>query len=359
MGNLRPRLTIPSDPTAVGGLVAGLRSATKSKETNQFDRAIRVALARSELDAAILERLLSNYESIDRRVRRRVLGDMDDSSFVPSRLSAHEASRPKRRGATALFDTIGSTEVVVGPGVFVEDPSPPPPVNWYRIQYNGFHCDRERGDWGWSDEVYLITTGVHIAPDGTNVDFAEQHPVGSSEYSNVDAGDTRLGPIASCWQGLAPVSLTAVAFEHDYGDPDHYKDEIRAAVLVALAYAAWKLGIVDFENLDDLGTIAILVFAAGVIAEGINWFLDTDDDQTDIARTVVLPIETMEAFGRKGLSYHNHEWTNPWTGDTWNEWTDLRYHFRTRHSGGGGLYTFGYQIVRDPPFPPPEPQPVD
>jgi hypothetical protein len=358
MGNLRPRLTVPSDPTGLGGLVAGLRSATKSKETNEFDQAIKEALARSEVDPAILERLLSNYESIDHRTRRRVLGEMDDSSFVPSRLNAREASAP-RRGATALFDHIGETQVVLGPDVVLGDDGSPPPINWYRIQYNGFHCDRERGDAGWSDEVYLVTVGVHIAPDGTNVTFAETHPVGSSEYSNVDVGDTRLGPIASCWQGLAPMSLVTTAFEHDYGDPDKYKDEIRAAVLLALAVAAWHYGIVDFEDLDDVGTIAVLVFAAGLIAEPISWFLDTDDDQTDIARTVVLPIEKMEAFGRKILSRHYHEWTNPWTGDTWGEATDLRYHFRTRHSGGGGLYTFGYQIVRDPPFPPPEPPPVD
>jgi hypothetical protein len=252
-----------------------------------------------------------------------------------------------------LFDTVGSTEFV-GTDVVAEDPTPPP-VNWYRIQYNGFHCDHERGDWGGSDEVYLITTAVHIAPDGTNPVFGVSHPVGSSEYSDVDVGDTRLGPIASCWQGLATVSLTAVAFEHDYGDPDYYKDEIRTAILLGLAYAAWKLGYVDFEGLDDLGTIAVLSAAARFIATPVNWFLSTDDDQTDIARTAVFSVEKMEALGQRGLSYHNHEWSNPWTGDRWTEWTDLRYHFRTRHSGGGGLYTFGYQIVRDPPFPSPEP----
>jgi hypothetical protein len=352
------QLTIPGDPTGLGALVAGVRSAAKPGAENEFDRAVRAAL--TGVDGAIVERLLRNYESIDRRVRRRVLGEMDDASFIPARLSAPAVAGPAPRGTTALFDTISRTELE-GPQEALEDPNAPrgERVNWYRIQYNGFHCDAERGDPGWSDEVYLITTASTIAPNGKPVVVAEQHPQGSSEYSNVDVGDTRLGPIATCWQGIPPVALTAAAYEHDYGDPNYYKDEIRAAVLVGLAYAAWRTGFIDNPNeLTDYKRILVLTTMAEIIATGLNWFLDTDDDPVGSPRTIVLTVENLERFGRPNRPrrpYHYHEWVIPFQEDTWLERTDLQYDIRTRHSGGGGRYAFGYQIERDPPFPPRDP----
>ena len=100
---------------------------------------------------------------------------------------------------------------------------------------------------------------------------SEKHPLGASEYSNVDVGDTRLGPIAACWQGSAdPVSLTAVAFEHDHGDPNDYREEVDAAVKVAIVIAAIYLG-------PEAAAVYVLEEATGLIGDGINWLSGTDD----------------------------------------------------------------------------------
>ena len=142
------------------------------------------------------------------------------------------------------------------------------------IRYVGFHCDAERGDFGWSDEVYLITSAAHITAGGANVVRSEKHPLGASEYSNVDVGDTRLGPIAACWQGSAdPVSLTAVAFEHDYGDPNHYREEVDAAVKVAIVIAAIYLG-------PEAAAVYVLEEATGLsVTESIGCWVPTISDR--------------------------------------------------------------------------------
>jgi hypothetical protein len=216
-------------------------------------------------------------------------------------------------------------------------------VTQYTIDYEGFHCDRERGDFGWSDEVYAITSTVSIIrPDGSNNVRTEKHPFDRLEYGDVDAGETRLGPVARCWQGLEfPVSLTVVAFERDHGDPDVYRDEVDDLVkagIAALAY--WNItGAVAIFLLEELGDF---------ITDGINWLLDTDDDQVDIARTQVFDQLGLEAMGRDGPRRHIHHFDL--FGQEHSVVTELDCHFFSKHSGGGGRYVFGFNVGRTPPF---------
>jgi hypothetical protein len=96
----------------------------------------------------------------------------------------------------------------------------------YRITYQGLVAEAETNWDGFSnsDEPYAITTAVHIADDGSNTVRTEHDPVGKTSYEDVDAREERIGPVAACWEGQAfPVSLSVVAFEHDYGDPNEYK----------------------------------------------------------------------------------------------------------------------------------------
>ena len=99
-------------------------------------------------------------------------------------------------------------------------PPPAPPV--YTLRYRGLYCQEET-TWdqaSWSDEVYVITSAVHIDANGHNVVRTEALPTAQSHawYDDVDSGEVRFGPVAACWRGNSdPVSLTAVVYEHDQG----------------------------------------------------------------------------------------------------------------------------------------------
>jgi hypothetical protein len=347
------RLPPPRDPVGLASLVAALRAYVRdASPRGDFDSEIRSKLDQSKLNQELAERMVRNFESIDTRVRQKALGDLDDPSFVP-------VQNPLRAGTRGPPPRPGSSTALIMPRTEVLDPNlgvtlinpdrPPPDVRSYTIRYVGFHCESERGDYGWSDEVYLSTVASHIAPNGENVTRKEHHPIDRSEYGDVDAGDTRLGPIAACWQGLSdPMNLTAAAYEHDQGDPTEMLDFLEAVVIVALAYVLWEYAAAE---INEATAGAILAAAGEKIEDGAKWLLGFGDDLTGV-RTLTLPLATLEAFGRRGKRRHAYEVIVPGLDEPILIATDLTYHFRTRHGGGGARYVFGYDVVRDPPFPP-------
>ena len=190
----------------------------------------------------------------------------------------------------------------------------------------------------------MISSAVNISDNGDNKVRTVKHPIDRVEYEDIDSGDTRLGPIAECWRGLdLPVSLTVVAYERDYGDPDYYRDEIHTAVTAAIAIAVLYYGIKDPRQIAALAAVGELV---GDIA---NWLFQTEDDQVDIPRTAILDGAHIERLGAHGRKRHYHRQQNPF-GDETAYATPLLYHFATKHNGLGGQYTFGFELERDPPF---------
>jgi hypothetical protein len=164
------------------------------------------------------------------------------------------------------------------------------------------HCvDETSWDLWYSDEIYIITSAVHITPGGTNVVRTEGHPVGAGGagtigfYGDVDSGETRPGPVAACWfQPVADtaegMSLTTVFWEHDEGDPDKYRDEVDHVVKAALVLAS-----IYFPK---LGPLWVLLAAEGWVTDFFNWFLSTGDNAIGDAHTAVLTMSDLEDFGR-------------------------------------------------------------
>ena len=341
-------LSRPKDPVALASFAAALRAyLSPTAPKGGFKARVRTSMNAAKVDKKAARRMLDRFEGIRPSIRTDVLGAMGNASWTPP---------VKREG---LIVKPSATPIVMSLGVFnriqpfdgsagILDPSQPRPAQppTYTIRYRGFHCASESNwDQGTpSDEVYVVTSAVHINPDGTNTVRSEKHPVNASEYGNVDNRDTRLGPIAACWQGQAdPVSLIVTAFEHDQGDPDEYKDEINAAIVTALAIASiWFPG---------ARLILALEFAKGWIAEVFNWFLGTGDDQIDEPQTVILPHLLMDAYGSK--RYRVYEYQVVVFGQTVKTvYTELKYMFATTHKGSGAEYVFGFDIQRNPAFPP-------
>jgi hypothetical protein len=115
------------------------------------------------------------------------------------------------------------------------------------IEFAGFHCFGEQqssiGDLG-ADEPFLAVKVAPLNPKADNpteIDgiWTTVLPAdGRSAYENVDSGDT-VADTQPVYIGRAtPLVVQAHLFEHDEGDPNAFRDEIKTAVAAAGAVVA-------------------------------------------------------------------------------------------------------------------------
>ena len=242
-------LRYPTDPEAVGLAILALRNyVTPVTRPTKFEKETASELTKLKVSKRTARRMVANFDSIRPSVRERYLGSIGTATRMP-----------RRTVATRDANAITTSHVVIPqmtlryryPGRPGQALPPGPavlaPID-YTVVYRGMHCiDETHWDsWG-SDEIYIVTSAVSITPAGQNLVRTERHPITngqSGEYGSVDSHDTRIGPVAACWnQPVANtqlgMSLTTVVFEHDKGDPDAYRDEVDDAVKLAIAIATY------------------------------------------------------------------------------------------------------------------------
>ncbi|MCF7995877.1 MAG: hypothetical protein K9L88_13680 [Chromatiaceae bacterium] len=221
----------------------------------------------------------------------------------------------------------------------------------FTINYQGMHCTDETGvDFLGSDEVYILTSAIHITTNGENVVRTERHPIIAtvpSTYGGVDSHETRIGPVAACWSARVEefqegMSLTTVFMEHDEGDPDAYRDEVDGAVKLAIGVSVYLF--------PPAGAILALIEASGLITDLFNWFLGTGDDEIGTTTVVLGTLDELENFSRTRLS---HVFV---TRDGLQVDTGLEQHFQAPVSGRD--YIAAYRVVRQP-FAPPFPRIIE
>lgn len=343
----------PNDPEVLAAMVAALQAVAENAQADEFERAVGGGLRTSGVDQAVAGRLVGRFNRLNPSVRRAALGDFADRGFqrasrsVPGGREGGGRGEGWRGGGGTVFsgwpvrvrdERAPITEEVATDHEPVAEPAT------YAIYYEGLVAEAETNWDGFSnsDEVYSITSAVTVAEDGTNTVRTERHPTDRASYEDVDRGETRLGPVAQCWQGtLLPVSLSVIAYEHDYGDPDKYRDEVDAivkAAIAALIYLYPPAG----------AAAAVLQALTGSITDGINWLLDTGDDQIDITRTQIFDQAQLELLGKRPLGQHIYVQTILGTLRTFS--TPLYAHFYSTHSGSGAKYVFGFKLERNPPF---------
>jgi len=325
-------LTRPQDPDGFARLIGAMRAYTgERKPQSNAERAAIEAMRAQGVSSDLVRAMVTRLDATRASVRTHYLGETTALDFaLPEPIHA--------AGPTA------APTMVTVPSLALRDllhlapipPHPAPPV--YTLRYRGVYCHSETSWDGFSnsDEIYLVTSAVHIDASGQNVVRTERMPVGPGDewYGDVDSGEVRVGPTAACWHGNSdPVSLTVAVFEYDNGNPDAYKAEIDAAVKAAIAIAAaYYAG------------VAILEKASGLISDAINWLIDTGDDLIQ-TQTVVNPRSILEWYAGHTVSvYVDH-----------NKSTSLPFHFITTHHGGGATYIAGFDVTREPPLPLPPP----
>jgi hypothetical protein len=358
----------PKNPKALAALIRALRAYAREESGPEFETAAVGGLRSAGVDKAVAQRLVERFDRINPSLRERALGEFaekpvergasTDSGRSSGRtFDADDVTRNATRvGGTTIggstVESSGGPRVSDGSrveepagGMTVSDGQDQPADATYGIKYVGFYCDDETTFdmlFSNSDEVYAVTSTVSLAADGSNVVRTEKHPNDREAYDDVDKGEERLGPVAYCWQGPMPVSqavsLSVIAYERDYGDPDKYRDEIDALVKAGILAVGWLTGA-------GAAATAVLEALSGTITDAINWLMDTDDDQIDIARTEVLDVTRMDEIGRRPLT----PYFTPAGVQTGLITSDL---LRTQHSGSGAKYTFGFVVERNPPFTP-------
>jgi hypothetical protein len=350
----RPR---PRDPEALAATIAVLRAFSEEAPRNDLETEAASSLRASGADREAARRLIGNFDRINPAVRRRALGEFADRPLqVVPELQSRRVEEALRVGRERLRGTRvveGGTPTASSGSRVLDDAradidermstgeEATAEETTYGIKYIGMVCEKETTWDGFSnsDEVYFITSAVTVDSQLNNTVRTEKHPVDSHHYQDVDAHEVREGPEAQCWGGsLFPVSLTTVAFEHDYGDPDKYRDEVDALVKAAIIAAGLIFGL-------GAGTTALLEALSGTITDAVNWVLGTADDEIGIPQTYVFTQAEFEAAGASNQFYYNYQ-----DGAQLRQ-TNLIGHLFSSHSGSGARYTLGFRFERAPdPF---------
>ncbi|WP_419663222.1 uncharacterized protein Dvar_36260 [Desulfosarcina variabilis str. Montpellier] len=356
------------EPDIVALTIKALRIfSTHANLSNDFERDMTQSFIDLDISREVATRLVANFDTIKPAVRMRILGPLGASdtqipagitkgSRTPNALAARSVLRPglvNELGAQFMFETGAQTHngILGSAHAIIPQPHALQPLEEqilaperFTITYQGMHCRDETGlDSVGSDEIYILTSAVHITTDGTNIVRTERHPLtanGSGVYGDVDSDETRIGPVAACWAAdvsdfQAGMSLTTVFMEHDQGDPDAYRDEVDAAVKLSIAAATYFF--------PPGGVLLALIEASGLVTDFFNWLLGTGDDEIGTASVVLGTLSELEDFARTGLG---HLFVRR---DGKQVDTGLANHFTAAVSGND--YLAAYRVVRQPTAP--------
>lgn len=326
----------PRHPQVFGDIVAILRilSGERAAETPLETSIVAALSERNHTNNA--KRMIGALTSVPEPTRNSKLGNITKSDFRVAVTPETGTLPPQASETVSGYQFQGSAanyleQVVANHAQTAGNESEhASTVPIYTIRYQGLFCQNETGQTNAaSDEIYVITSAVHIAPSGANVIHTERHPVqqGTRYYSGVDNNEERVGPVASVWHGsTVPVSLVVVVMEHDFGDPDKYKSDVAALVEVAIQVIKSKYGL-DLSIVKDS------------VVDALNWLLQTGDDVVTTEYKVLTNVELEQLTLHPPGYYYNIPRNNP---------TEIPNHFITSHSSSDANYIVCFDVLRDP-----------
>lgn len=355
-------LRAPKNPEVLVGTIAAMRLLSGERQPGTpLERQMLDELRKLQLKPEVARRIVAAFDAKPDADRRRLLGRFADRSHTLKGMTPASSPgsdvRDHRRGASSA-GTAGSTSTSrtvpatdnVGPlGETLTIDGRPGGIR-YTVRYLGLWCQKETAGLG-SDEIYVITSGLAINK-GVNASVrALSHPMGTQQdyYGDVDSGERRLGPVAVVYTGSPDtLSLVVTVMEHDYGDPDHYREQVQTFVDGAIALASYLYPAAG----------AVLAYFKDNIVDAINWILGTGDDliSSEVAtweRDALEALAILTPGEYQGTTQALVTTSPPTSGPVVNVPTGLFAHFVTRHRGDGADYIVGFDIDRDPPRPPP------
>jgi hypothetical protein len=338
------------NPEFLVGTVIAFRLLTGERQPQSpLERDILAHVRTLNLDTNAAKRIVAAFDGKPKADRSRLLGrfgendiTLDHVAEVVARDHRDGASSHETEGTAASTARVMGTSGVRGP-LSEEATTGRSPGIRYTIRYQGLWCEEETNGPG-SDEIYIITSGLEINNSVNTAVAALTHPMGATKdyYEDVDSLEKRIGPVAVVYTGSPDtLSLVVVVMEHDYGDPNHYRDDINTFVTAAIALGS-KLS----------PWVSILYLFKDNIVGFINGIFGTGDDVIS-TEFVKWERDELEALAVQTPSeYQGWKLQYPF-GPRVNVPTGLFVHFFTKHRGDGAEYEVGFDIDRDPPRPPP------
>lgn len=338
---MRRTLRSPKNAEVFSRLIAALRVfAGQRPPANQLEHSLNEALAIRRVNPNIAKRLVENLDRIPRRTRMSLIGESSLIGYVATKSTETPVVPP-------LHVVLPAWRWMEGRRAELLEAHPDAITTVaYKLRYQGFFCEEEtRWDGASdSDEIYFVTSAIS---GDTNAVTTMRQPLGHEKYyGEVDTDEARIGPVATVWEGNSDVvSLVVTAFERDSGDPDAHRDEVDALVTATIALVP-----IFYP------TAAVVALFQQTIVDAINWLLGTGDDPMSV-ETVVLPRGVLELHSgsSRGLYIANVRQPKIQNGQIVFQYvpvtTNLMYHFKTTHNGGGGKYVACFDVERTPPLP--------
>lgn len=347
-------LSAPKNPEFLVGTIAGLRLLSGEQQPrNQMEREILAELQSARINPDAAKSVVVEFDAKPQADRQRLLGRFADESVSLESLAAsrHRVRVREGRGgassggnaaSSASSSHAGGAAGNVGPMSEVATTGTSPGIR-YTLRYKGLWCQEETTGPG-SNEFYVITSGVAIVDHANRALETLSHPMGIQEdyYGDVDSLEERLGPVVVVYDGSPDtLSLAVTLMEHDYGDPNRYRDKIKATVHAAITVLGYFFP-----------PALVLTYFEENIVDFINWIFGTGDD---VISTEVMTWERpeLEALAVQTPGFYQGWKLESIVGPRVNVPTGLLVHFVTKHHGDGGECEVGFDIERDPPRPDP------
>jgi hypothetical protein len=172
------------------------------------------------------------------------------------------------------------------------------------VRYTGLACFGETDDGTFSahDEPYVIFGVVPIVP-------MEPSAPRTVIYEGVDAGDSRIDNI-ELYRGLPyGLMLKVILFEHDFSDPDQYRELVKNAVAAASTAVTAAVGAVPIVGpFLAIGAGALLAAVGPAITDAIKDVLDTQDDFVGEVSLVVTPKDMVTMARTQPKDFRAIQW---------------------------------------------------
>ena len=196
-------------------------------------------------------------------------------------------------------------------------------LNKVTVHYTGLICYGDTTGWG-PDEPYVI---IGVNPGVPDSGATVPTPI----YNDVDAGESRPDLMHLCTCLPLGLTLTILLMEHDEGDPDKYRDIVKAFVTNTSAAITTATAFIPIVGPAVSAIVGPVLTAAGpAITDALNSALGTDDEQ--------LAYITMQISPKQMVV---------WAARTTNSWEKgVGFKFQSPLlSGDGGSYKVYFGIV--------------
>lgn len=311
-------MTTMINPESTGLILNLIARYSEGKSENKYDRAVKDALEGDPASKQSVKKIVEALKTKPAVIR-----------LLPKEMTinpAHTLAEEKFTTAFKKFQLLPQNKLLNDDAPNVKFSGGNGTATNIRLFYRGIKCLEETSESSASDEPYLITSVVDSDLKVKTV----RNPYTQTSYTDVDAGEKRVGPEVAIYNGKAKdLTLIAVMMEYDYGNPEEFKQTIDLIVKASAAAVKAGTGITIPQAITD------------ILTDIINALFGTEDDliETD---TRLIEKSQLITWSKAALKTKEKETL---FGKEIEMPAPMGYHFRTWHVGDGGRYR-AYYCVR-------------